>query len=188
MDWLTFISNITSSLAWPIVVVLIIWLLKDKLGELIPRLTKLKHRETEIEFAEKITELVSDRQDDKKPMVVAQTQEAQAQLTFLMKLAEVSPRAAVTESFRALELALEKAVVKAFPELEPKDFRNSLEVQKLLKDKLLEPDLFYRIRELRALKNKATHMEDFNLHGMPIEAYIDISLGIANQLEQFEPG
>ena len=217
MDWLTFTAQMTGSLAWPLVVVIVIWQLKDKLSELIPRLSKLKHRETEIEFTEKMTELVSDRKEDKKPISQAQTQEAQEQFSFLMKLAEVSPRSAVTESFRVLELAVEKLVVKAFPELNHKDFKNSLEAQKLLRDVLLdqhtrpalnsgmdneelvpqanpvarneqlEPDLFYRIRDLRALKNKASHVEDFNLHGMPIEAYIDICLSIAHQLEQFTP-
>ncbi|MCM2681112.1 hypothetical protein [Echinimonas agarilytica] len=187
MDWKTFIAQIIGSIAWPIVVIIIVWLLKDKLGELLPRLKKLKHKETEFEFAEKITELVSERKEDEQPSLVAKTREAEEQFDFLMKLAEISPRSAVMESFRALESASEKAVVKAYPELDTKNFRNPMEIQKLLKGKVLPPELYHRTRELRMLRNKAAHMEDFNLHGMPIEAYIDISLSIANQLEQYEP-
>jgi hypothetical protein len=34
------------------------------------------------------------------------------------------------------------------------------------------------------LRNEAAHDEDFYLKGMPIEAYIDISLTIANHINQ----
>ncbi|GAB56569.1 hypothetical protein GPUN_2454 [Glaciecola punicea ACAM 611] len=57
-------------------------------------------------------------------------QSRQAQVTFLMKLAEVSLRAAVIESFRALESGLEKAFVMAYPELNASDFRSPAQMQK----------------------------------------------------------
>ncbi len=187
MDWKTFIAQIIDSVIWPGVIVFAIWLLKDKLGELLPRLKKLKHKETEIEFAEKITELVSERSEESQPSVVAESRESEEQFEFLMKLSDISPRSAVLEAFRTLELASEKAVIKAYPEFEAKDVRHPMQVQKLLKSKVLEPEQYHRIRELRMLRNKAAHMDDFNLHGMPIEAYIDIALTLANQLEQYEP-
>jgi hypothetical protein len=187
LDWKTFIAQIVESVIWPGVIIFAIWLLRDKLGELLPRLKKLKHKETEIEFAEKITELVSEGAERAQPSIVAKSRESEVQFEFLMKLSDISPRSAVIEAFRALESASEKAVIKAYPEFEAKDVRNPMQIQKLLKNKVLEPEQYHRIRELRILRNKAAHMEDFNLHGMPIEAYIDIALTLANQLEQYEP-
>ena len=57
MDWKTFIAQIINSIAWPLVVVFIVYQLKDRLAELLPRLKKLKHKDTELEFAEKLNEL-----------------------------------------------------------------------------------------------------------------------------------
>lgn len=168
-------------------VLVAIWQLKDKLGELLPRLKKLKHKETEIEFAEKITELVSERKEAATAIQPAKTKESEERFEFLMKLAEISPRSAVMEAFRELELASEKAVIKAYPDLATTEFRNPMDIQKLLKGKVLGPEQYHRIRELRMLRNKAAHNEDFNLHGMPIEAYIDIALSLANYLEQINP-
>lgn len=36
--------------------------------------------------------------------------------------------------------------------------------------------------ELRMLRNKAAHDKDFNLHGMPVESYIYLSLNLANKI------
>jgi hypothetical protein len=57
-------------------------------------------------------------------------QSRQVQVTFLMKLAEVSPRAAVIESFRALESGMEKSLVMAYPKLTASDFRSPAQMQK----------------------------------------------------------
>ena len=187
MDWKTFIAQIVDAIIWPSVVVFAIFQLKDKIGELLPRLKKLKHKETEIEFAEKITELVSESKEESNISFVTKSRETEDQFEFLLKLADISPRSAVLEAFRYLETASEKAVVKAYPEFDEKDIRNPMQVQKLLKGKILSPEQYHRMRELRMLRNKAAHLEDFSLHGMPIEAYLDIALNLANQLEQYEP-
>ena len=38
MDWKTFLAQIINSIAWPLVVVFIVYQLKDRLAELLPRL------------------------------------------------------------------------------------------------------------------------------------------------------
>lgn len=186
MDWKTFFAQIITAIVWPAVVVFAIYQLKDKLGDLLPRLKKLKHKETEIEFAEKITELISESKENNSVSIVAKSKETEEQFEFLMRLADISPRSAVLEAFRYLETASEKAVIKAYPEFDENDIRNPMQVQKFLKGKILSTEQYHRMRELRMLRNKAAHMEDFNLHGMPIEAYLDIALTLANQLEQYE--
>lgn len=50
MDWLTFISKITDSLAWPIVALILGVLLRKRLLELIPNMKKFKAGPLEAEF------------------------------------------------------------------------------------------------------------------------------------------
>ena len=74
-------------------------------------------------------------------------------------------------------------MTKVYPELEEKNILNPMQIQKLLKGKILTPHQYHQFNELRRLRNQAAHMEDFDLQGMHIEAYIDIALTLANNLE-----
>jgi hypothetical protein len=187
MDWKTFLAEVINSIAWPLVVVFLIYQLKDRLAELLPRLKKLKHKDTELEFSEKLNELAMESEatkdetstDEKKP-------EINEQFNFLMKLSDISPRSAVIESYRVLETASAKAITKAHPELEERNMP-TIQIQKLLKDKVLNKYQYHQFNELRQLRNQAAHMEDFELKNMPIAAYIDIALTLANNLENYEP-
>ena len=184
MDWKTFIAQIINSIAWSLVVVFIVYQLKDRLAELLPRLKKLKHKDTELEFAEKLNELAIDSEATKETTpAIERKPEINEQFNFLLKLAEISPRSAVLESYRVLETASAKAVTKVYPELEEKNILNPMQIQKLLKGKILTPHQYHQFNELRRLRNQAAHMEDFDLQGMHIEAYIDIALTLANNLE-----
>jgi hypothetical protein len=188
MDWKTFIAQIITSLAWPLVVVFLIYQLKDRLAELLPRLRKLKHKDTELEFSEKLNELAVESDAIKEGNTVADKRpEINEQFNFLMKLSDISPRSAVLESYRVLETASAKAVTKAYPELEPKKIFNPMQVQKMLQGKVASENQMHQFSKLRKLRNQAAHMEDFELKNMPIEAYIDIALTLANSLENYEP-
>ncbi len=189
MDWKTFISNIIDSLAWPALIAFIVWQLRDNIASLLPRLRKFRHKDTELEFAEGVNELVKDREIegvDKEPQKEKKP-ELRDQFDFLVKLADISPRSAVQESFRVLERATENAVIKAYPDLDTRKFRSPLHMQQLLKDKVLSKQQFHEFNQLRTLRNKAAHAPEFKLHGMPIEGYIDIALSLANSLESYEP-
>ena len=188
MDWKTFIAEIISSIVWPAVVIFLIYHLKDRLAELLPRLKKLKHKDTELEFSEKLNELAIETEASREEMpVVEKKPEINEQFNFLMKLSDISPRSAVIESYRVLESASAKAAAKAYPELESKQIFNPMQIQKMLQGKVISKNQVHQFNELRKLRNQAAHMEDFELKHMPIEAYIDIALTLANSLENYEP-
>src|SRR5260221_11590560 len=56
MDWKTFFANIISSLAWPAAAVAIIVLLRIPVARLVTLLRKLKWKDLELDFAEKLEE------------------------------------------------------------------------------------------------------------------------------------
>lgn len=187
MDWKEFVSAIVDTLAWPLVTMFVVWQLKDKLGELLPRLKKVKHKDTELEFAELVTELVTESKAEPDVIPASQLPKSKEDFDFLIKLADISPRSAVLESFRAVESAASVAVAKAYPDIDQRNTRSPMQVFDLLRGKVLSDSQFKQLNELRKLRNKAAHMEDFNLHGTPIEAYIDIALTMANNLSSYEP-
>lgn len=57
MDWLTFISNIFSSIIWPITIIIVVLFLKSPISKLIPLLRKFKYREFELTFEEELKDL-----------------------------------------------------------------------------------------------------------------------------------
>jgi len=188
MDWKTFIAQIINTAAWPLVVIFVIYQLKDRLAELLPRLKKLKHKDTELEFSEKLNELAVESEASKEEAIsIEKKPKINEQYDFLMKLSGISPRSAVIETYRVLETASAKAVAKAYPELETKKIFNPMQIQKMLQGKVLDKMQLHQFNELRKLRNQAAHMEEIELKNMPIEAYIDIALTLANSLENYIP-
>lgn len=188
MDWKTFFSQVIDSLAWPAVTVFVVVLLQDKITDLIPRLKKFKHKETEIEFTEGITELVQEREaqgiEGEAPV---DSNEYQSQFNFLSRLADISPRSAVLESFHIVESAAAKKAARLYPDLDSRYSRSPLHLQKMLKKEVLSKNEFHQFDQLRRLRNEAAHAEKFDVRGMPVEAYIDISLSLASRLEAENP-
>jgi uncharacterized protein YutE (UPF0331/DUF86 family) len=184
MDWKTFFSQTIDALAWPAVTVFVVVLLRDKLTDLLLRLKKLKHKETEIEFAEGISELIQEREAQGiEGEELARNNEYQNQFDFLSRLADISPRSAVLESFCIVESAAAKKAAKLYPDLENRYARSPLHLQKMLKGEVLSKNEFRQFDQLRKLRNEAAHDEEFDVRGMPIEAYIDIALSMASRLE-----
>lgn len=188
MDWKMFFAQIIDSLAWPLVAVFVVFLLREKITDLLPRLKKFRHKETEIEFTEGVTELVQERQAQGiQNNEVEQTEEYQDQSSFLSRLAEISPRSAVLEAFRIVEVAAAKKAARISPNIESRHAKSPLQLQKLLKDEVLTKNEFHQFDQLRRLRNEAAHTEEFDVKGMPVEAYIDIALSMASRLEAEHP-
>jgi hypothetical protein len=183
VDWKTFIVEIVKAVAWPLVVGVIVFKLKDKVLELLPRIKKLKHKDTELEFAEGVSKLVREQEaEGMNQHANPVTNEAQERYNFLMKLAEISPRSAVLEAFREIEHSSAFTISKLSGDRSAHGGNSPLSMQKQLSELALTKNEVKMFNQLRVLRNKAAHDRDFNLHGMPIEAYIDLSLSLANRI------
>lgn len=183
MDWKTLVSNLIDSLAWPVVVLVIVLSFKNEVVKLLLRLRKFKHNETEIEFGEEMRKLGKEVLDKKG--LVGLDAETQASAQYLMKIAEVSPRSAVTEAYRILELAVTKAVARIYPEL-PLSNIGSYQLHKLAANREILPNFSYQFNKLRKLRNAAVHLDDFDLEEMPVDSYIDMALSLASRLNNLK--
>ncbi|MBL1147699.1 MAG: hypothetical protein HND56_12655 [Pseudomonadota bacterium] len=179
MDWKTFFSEIINSIAWPFTIFSTVYLFRNEFSQILSRIKKLKHKDTEVEFREGIEQLekVSGKlspPSEKNPL--------RKQYETLISLAEISPRAAVIEAFRILELSISEAILASEGIEEAKSLSHVL----LLRNKgdFLDEESDIQFNYLRKLRNTAVHLDDFDLEGMPIELYIDIALGLADKVSR----
>src|SRR5690606_37380784 len=89
MNFLEFIASLVDSLAWPGVVCVFLWTFQERIGSLLPRLVRFKHKDTELEFSEAIERLERIEQ----PAIEGAVYEAEPneQYLELLKIAEISP-------------------------------------------------------------------------------------------------
>jgi len=175
MDWLTFISNFISSVAWPLVAVLFILVFKKELGALARRVTKMSlpgggdvtfgqaldaatlqtekvEAKIEAEVKAKAPEL-EDQPPSKSPHV---DPSQSAAFDSYLWLAEHNPHAAVLEAYREIPNALNEArIIISQPDLSERQILSVLLTESVLSDEMF--GLFGRLRKLR---NKAAHSRE----------------------------
>ena len=64
MDWLQFISSVISSIAWPVVAILVLLILKENISSLSPFIERLKYKDFEVEFRKGVLELKAQSESD----------------------------------------------------------------------------------------------------------------------------
>jgi hypothetical protein len=161
VDWLTFIATVIGSLAWPLAVVLLVIVLRKPIKQLFPHLQRLKYKEFELEFGKRVEEVrdeVARELPGETPIALLADESSP-----LARLAEVSPRSAVLEAWRDVELAA-LDVARA---IGGESFRNkTLTFQAILlleQKEAFDRNVISLLRDLRGLRNEAAHAPDFAL-------------------------
>lgn len=186
MDWLTFIAEIIKALAWPFAVIAIFLVLRKPIQNLLPFVQKLKWKEVEIEFGRQVQEIRAELTQE-----LPQTQiENFARLSddrAILRLAEVSPRAAVLEAWREIELA----ALDAARLLAGEGFRNKTltfdAIRTIERSEQVDRSLVGSLRELRALRNQAAHAPEFVISKEAAIEYGMSAHAISEYLRRLQP-
>lgn len=190
--WLDFWSKVIAALSWPIVAGFAAWRIAPHLQGKLKDLTKVKAGPVEAEFARQVEELRKEV-DEKVP-------EARAVRTFsddegrLLELARVSPRSAVIEAWRAVEHTAMKAVElrlnRRDQSLNSSSMRTQISTSALGRElgllEILNGQQVSLFHELRTLRNKATHAEDFVVDFESVNNYIQLAQSLRQTLEAAE--
>lgn len=159
MGWLEFAAELVHAVAWPIVALVLAVLLRGPIVGLVPLLRRLKYKDLELEF-EKALEEVQSTNLPVKPDVIAFGLQDLGQ--DILRLAQISPRAAILESWMHVEAASREALAASHPQLgEPmtaQTIGRALQQAEILTGHNLET--FHRMRSLR---NLAAHTQDFSV-------------------------
>jgi hypothetical protein len=178
MDALTFIVEMTKALAWPASVIFIIVLLRKPIIELLPFLEELKYKDFALKFHKEVSkakEKISFESSQIKEL--PQFKEEQASL---LKIAEVSPRAAVMESWASLQNTLLKISLDAGEIDNIENYReHSRTGHVMLSLNAFTKSDFQIYHNLRDLRNKATHMPDFIISTQDAKDFVSLATQLA---------
>ena len=160
MNVLEFLSTIVQALAWPVSVILIVYILKKPFTELVKGVSKLKYQDLEIDFSEKLALIdknISDKNKlhtEKEYIKPEEAEEAEE----IETIANISPSSAILMAWRLVENEMKEAIIRLAISvdysLDNLPYRNL----KLLMDyNLIDRDTANAINDLRKLRNNAAH-------------------------------
>lgn len=162
-------------IAWPVAAVWIAYLFRGELKALLSRVSHLKYKELEAKFEKGLVEAEADAR------LVAQVlppalppPETMSKLDQLRRIAEVSPRAAIMESWVLIETAASQAGLisgTVIPRTNPK-----MIVEYLARSGKLPESSIPLIEKLRHLRNQAAHLPEFVLTQEEAERYLELAV------------
>jgi hypothetical protein len=175
MDICSFIANIVGSLAWPTFTLVIVLLLLKPLRELIPLMQKLKYKDLELEFGRRIEEVSAEVARELSPNALREY--SAPEMGDLTKLAEISPRLLVLEAWLNVEHAAIETANRLGANL---GASQSYQAIKFLESSgKTDRSLVALLREMRGLRNEATHVPDFALGKEAALRYAESASGLA---------
>lgn len=181
MDILTFTSSLVEHLAWPTATVVVVLLLRREIKQLLLLVRKLKAGPVEAEFERDVVSLAA---KDPLPSSDPRTPPANSPVRLaLFQVAEVSPRAAIMDAWVHVEQAAGQALDRKALYVPEKDASHpSTAIRALIKNGLIDADWISRYFELRDLRNRATHDEQFSPSRESSYAYIELSFRLISVL------
>jgi len=176
------VVKLVEILVWPVTVVVLICLFRRDLSGLLTRLASLKYKDVEAIFrdelpqAEAQAEYVRIGETQAEPVALPQTIYEQ-----LLRVADISPRAAIAEAWRYVEAAAVKAAQTAGLEL-PRALPVNHLVRQLVREGIFADNAVALFNRLRRLRNEAVHSSNFALDQDAAQRYIDLALRLEQEL------
>jgi hypothetical protein len=182
MDSLSFIAELVNALAWPAALVALVVMLRKPLSDLIPLLQRLKYKDLELEFGRAIEEVKEEVQAQLPSAPATRALPAGASAV-LVKLADMSPRAAIIEAWRQIEEELIAAAQRKGLDLPSRPAILPVYVLRLMHEKgFVDSDKVAIINELRSLRNSAAHAPDFALSKESALEYAEVAARLVEYL------
>jgi len=179
MDYLV---KIVEALAWPVTILILAFGFHRQISKLLLRLSSFKYKGFEARFDEELKKIKSDvtkvfvdktKIESSKPKSLPSGKPSV--FDHFSDLAEISPRAAVTEAYRHVEITAKGAASTAGIDL-PKKFPVRQLVKELVKERLFSENSIPVFEKLRKLRNVAAHAPEFGLDKYNAEKYIEVAL------------
>lgn len=182
MNGLEFTSAIISALAWPIIVLVIIFILKKPLSQLLINLSRLKYNNLEIDFGKELIKL--EKTLEKQSEQLEQTNENE-----ILSLAEIHPSAAILVAWTMVEKEIADTVNRLAISPDYPPYNSALKNINLLKEnKYIDTATYELINEFRQLRNKVSHAHGDGEQITYLEAvkYYELSIKIIKRLREIK--
>jgi len=157
VDWLTFISNLIGSLAWPAAACVVALLFRSQISTLFKNLNKLKWRDMEAQFGEKVDQIREEvREIEDNPNFRDEPVEPK-----LIELAETHPHLAVLEAWKQLERSIIDLSVNKLGNERRLPITRHLD--ELVRAQVLPPQMAKAVRDIREVRNQSVPELDTSL-------------------------
>jgi hypothetical protein len=177
MGW----ESLVSDLSWPVVVLIVFFVLRNPIALLIPKLRSIKGPGGwGFEFSEKAANAEERSKALAAPRMALQAgeSEAPAWVDELHQLADVSPRAAILEAFLRVE---EQILRLAKPFGQPRGVTSA--ARRLADGGIVPRDVLAVLDDLTAMRNQAVHSSEFVIPPTAATSYVDAAANVVSALE-----
>lgn len=183
------VADLVSALAWPLAFVWFVQKYGNDVKELILRLSKVKLGNAEAEFTLGLK--TAEELAHRTPLAEASIDlpeegvEFSKRMAQLERIADVSPRAAIMESWLLIEEAAGKAGFvqgASVAQINPLLF-----IEWLVKEGKVDKSTAILVNRMKTLRNKASHLRDFELTKDEAERYLKIAVQISLLIIESEP-
>ncbi|MEQ7767415.1 hypothetical protein [Xanthomonas hortorum] len=190
MDTLTFAAEVIKAVAWPASLLVLAFLLRKPLKELIPLLSRLRYKEVEIEFSREIAVLkaksLSEQPSGLPNAGVASPglpKGLESKRLELLRMVPFSTRVAVMEAWLEVEVAANE-VASSFWSRAPSDiFRSDPTLgEYLFKCRVINRDDLETFKRLRHLRNSAAHAQEIHLSEGDAMSYVEVAMSLAAKI------
>ncbi len=155
---------------WPLVVITAMFLFRNDFSKALRRITSVETSVAKMMFEEEMREVELRISDD----YVEPSKESAGWLAEMLEIAEISPRAAIMESWTAIEIACVELGLVQGTAVRARFSSSALE--NYLKDiPNFDNELIGRVMDLRKLRNRVTHGMDADFEFIDAKKYIQVA-------------
>lgn len=190
MNELEFTASIVETMVWPIIVLIIIFILKNPLSHLILGLSKFKYNDLEMNFGKELSKLEKTigggkEHIDNNSMVVNRSDEENE----ILSIAEIHPSAAIIVTWAMVEKEIISTInrLSISPDYPP--YNSALKNINLLKEnRYIDTATYELITEFRVLRNKSAHLHNDGEKIKYLEAvkYYELAIKITKTLREIK--
>ena len=182
MDWKTFTVEIFSTVVWPATVLVIAFFFRGPVSELITKIRRFKHKDTELLLEEFIHQPIAARADVEESIDSPERQQGEDFHSFLLRLAESAPNIAILEAWNIVQNEAEAAISRAPDTV--KIYGIPL-VERWVSEELLSRENLEKYRRLETVRNVISHGKDLKLSQSAVESYVRMAIEVAYALRNY---
>jgi hypothetical protein len=191
MDALTAFVDLVKALAWPATLFAIVWLLRKVIKALISSIHEGKIKYGDLELIvkrdlEQARQSIKTIQAQPEGLALRAPQESSKELEIsdLVSLAQIAPRAAVIEAWTRLEAAGAEFVQKHGPSDLPGQRSPVTFGEVLRRHDLIPSEVKNAIQKLRDIRNRTVHSPEFQPSVEDAEEYVLLSMAVIEDLRR----
>jgi hypothetical protein len=187
MDNQTLLVQLVSALAWPLTVIIVALMFRQEIRKVASRLSTLSYGDMKAEFEKDLNKL--EREVKELPIKESATKvehkksdaETLDSYERLSRIAEISPRAAIMEAWRDIEVTT-KQVTDAYGISTDGHIAGVRAIRELVRQHLLPESVVKVYEQMRGLRARAAHAPDFTITADEAKRYIDTAYRFHNAL------